>query len=451
MPRDGNFDKPFKRFDRDKKFSKRPGGFDRDRERPPRRREDDADERSDFKPEFSPRPSVPEVPIPEGVPVAHLKSAHYNTFLYRKMVSHIEGQANDGDMVAVRDKYGRFFGWAFFNSRSEILLRMFSREAAMPTDDSIRRRIADAVRLRRETFKLEEVTNAYRLVHAEGDGLTGLIADKFGDYVVIELFSLAMARRIDLIEDAFIDAGLSVKGFLLRVDKSIAQQEGIVIGKRHEPKVEKVIISEQGVRFSVDLAHGHKTGFFCDQRENRLALTKFTPGKRVLDVCCYTGGFAVYAASVGKAAEVTAVDLDENALVVAEENAAFNDATIQFTHADAFNFLRQAAQEGRQWDIVIVDPSKFVPRRTALEQGLHKYADLNRLAAGVVAPGGMMVTCSCSGPVDPATFIDTVGKATRSANRSMQIFRQTGAGPDHPYMADTPEGQYLKVIWSRLA
>jgi 23S rRNA (cytosine1962-C5)-methyltransferase len=394
---------------------------------------------------------VPEVPIPEGVPIAHLKSAHYNTFLYRKMVSHIEGEANDGDMVAVKDKYGRFFGWAFFNSRSEILLRMFSREPAIPTDDSIRQRIADAVKLRRDIFKLDETSNAYRLVHAEGDGLTGLIADKFGEYVVIELFSLAMFRRIELIEDAFIDAGLSVKGFLLRVDKSIAQQEGIVIAKHNEPKVEKVIIGEQGVRFAVDLRRGHKTGFFCDQRENRLALTKFTPGKRVLDVCCYTGGFAVYAGALGNAAEVTGVDLDENALVVAEENAALNNANIQFTHSDAFDYLRKAAAEGRKWDVVIVDPSKFVPRRTSLELGLHKYADLNRLAAGVVAPGGMMITCSCSGPVDPATFVETVSRATRSANRSMQIFRQTGAGPDHPYQADTPEGQYLKVVWSRLS
>ncbi|NLE30574.1 MAG: class I SAM-dependent rRNA methyltransferase [Phycisphaerae bacterium] len=447
MSKDEKYEKSFKRQDRNRKVSKKSGDFDRNK---PANRRNQREESDETEPGGSSRPQVPDVPIPEGVPVAHLKSAHYNTFLYRKMISHIEGNAADGDLIAVRDKYNRFFGWGFYNSRSEILLRMFSREPDMPTDESICRRIADAVRMRREIFKLDQTTDAYRLVHAEGDGLTGLIADKFGEYVVIELFSLAMFRRIDLIEDAFIDAGLSIKGFLLRVDKSIAQQEGIVIGKRHEPKVEKIIVNEQGVRFAVDLRRGHKTGFFCDQRENRLALTKFTPGKRVLDVCCYTGGFAVYAAALGQAAQVTGVDLDENALVVAEENAALNNATIEFTHSDAFNYLRQAAREGRQWDIVIVDPSKFVPRRTALEQGLHKYADLNRLAAGVVAPGGMMITCSCSGPVDPATFVETVGRAARSANRTMQIFRQTGAGPDHPYHADTPEGQYLKVVWSRL-
>jgi 23S rRNA (cytosine1962-C5)-methyltransferase len=399
---------------------------------------------------FEPRPPRKEIDLPKGVPVAHLKSASYNTFLYRKMIEKIDGEPANGDLVAVKDKYNRFFGWAFYNGQSEILLRMISREPEMPTDDFLRQRIISAVKLRRDVMKLDETTNAYRLVHAEGDGLTGLIADKFGEYVVIELFSLAMFRRLNLIEDAFIDAGLSVKGFLLRVDKSIAQQEGIVIGKHDEPKADKTLITEQGVQFAVDLRKGHKTGFFCDQRENRLALTKFTPGKRVLDVCCYTGGFAVYAASLGKAAEVTGVDLDENVLPTAMENAALNDGTVEFTHSDAFDYLRDAQNKKRQWDIVIVDPSKFVSKKAFLDVGLRKYADLNRLAAGVVAPGGMMITCSCSGPVDLATFIETVGKGVRSAGRTMQIFRITGAGPDHPFLADTPEGQYLKVVWSRL-
>lgn len=170
----------------------------------------------------------------------------------------------------------------------------------------------------------------------------------------------------------------------------------------------------------------------------------------MLDVCCYTGGFAVYAAAKGRAANVTAVDLDENALALAQENAKLNEATVEFTHADAFNYLRQVGTEDRQWDVAIVDPSKFVPKRALLEAGLQKYADLNRLAAKVVAPGGILVTCSCSGPVDQITFVQTLERATRSANRTMQIFDITGAGPDHPFQADTPEGQYLKVVWARL-
>jgi len=410
------------------------------------------DHAGDHKPKdsFETIPPRQQIAIPKGFPVAHLKSASYNTFLYRKMIDRIDGEPANGDLVAVKDKYDRFFGWAFYNGRSEILLRIISRQPGIPTDELLRDRIIHAVKLRREIMNLDTITDAYRLVHAEGDGLTGLIADKFGEYVVIELFSLAMFRRLNLIEDSFIDAGLSVKGFLLRVDKSIAQQEGIVISKHDEPKADKALITEQGVHFAVDLRKGHKTGFFCDQRENRLALSKFTPGKRVLDVCCYTGGFAVYAASIGRAAEVTAVDLDENILPTAMENASLNNATVEFTHCDAFNYLRDAQNKGRKWDIVIVDPSKFVSKKAFLETGLRKYADLNRLAASVVAPGGMMITCSCSGPVDHPTFIETVGKGVRSAEKTMQIFRITGAGPDHPFFADTPEGQYLKVIWSRL-
>jgi len=391
-----------------------------------------------------------DVTIPKGTAVAYLRSAHYSTFLYRKMIDRVDGSPADGDLVAVRDKNNRFFGWAFFNGRSEIVLRMFSREPEPPTDETIRGRVARAVALRRETLKLDEVTNAYRLVHAEGDGLTGLIADRFGDYVVLELFSLAMFRRLDVIEDAFIDAGLSVKGFLLRMDKSIAQQEGINATQRDESKADAAVIEEHGVKFRLDLKKGHKTGFFCDQRDNRLALTRFTPGKTVLDVCCYTGGFAVYAASKGGAAEVDGVDLDEKALPVAEENARLNDVRVRFTHQDAFDFLRQAEQEKRQWDMVVVDPSKFVPRRSSLELGLRKYQDLNRLAAKIVVPGGIMVTCSCSGPVDQATFIDTVGRAARQAGRTFQIFHVSGAGPDHPFHADTPESQYLKVLWARV-
>jgi 23S rRNA (cytosine1962-C5)-methyltransferase len=327
---------------------------------------------------------------------------------------------------------------------------MITTERTTVDDEFIRQRIRQAVQLRRDTLKLDSTTDAYRLVHAEGDGLTGLIADRFGRYVVIELFSLAMDRRIEMIEDAFIDAGLEVDGFLLRTDKAIALQEGIKPRKRSETKTDSTIITENGVKFAVDLKRGHKTGFFCDQRDNRLALTAHTRGKRVLDVCCYTGGFSMYASTLGHAAEVTAVDLDENALVTARTNAKLNNASVQTIHADAFDFLRDAQKQGRQWDVVIVDPSKFVSKRAMLETGLRKYSDLNRLAAGVVAPGGLMVTCSCSGPVDQETFITTVSRATRYAGRTMQIINLTGAGADHPFLGDTPESRYLKLIWARV-
>jgi 23S rRNA (cytosine1962-C5)-methyltransferase len=394
------------------------------------------------------RPEGP--PVPAGVPVVHLKSIHFGTFFYEKMIGLVQGSPADGELVAVADKAGRLFGWGFYNGRAPLRLRMFSRTAERPEDAEIGRRIIQAVKLRRELLKLELVTDAYRLIHAEGDGLTGLVADRLGGHVVIELFSLAMYQRLGAIQDACIDAGLSVGEFIVRVDKTVAEQEGIPPHRLRDPKAPSTVITENGVRFAVDLAKGHKTGFFCDQRENRLALSHLAAGKRVLDVCCYTGGFALYAAARGQAAEVTAVDLDEKAIAVAEKNAALNGVAIQIDHADAFDFLRHAVAASRQWDVVVVDPSKFVPRRTAMELGLRKYADLNRLAAAAVAPGGILLTCSCSGLVDQATFVQTVGRAVRTAGRSLQIFAITGAAADHPFQADTPESQYLKAVWGRV-
>ncbi len=396
------------------------------------------------------RPPKPAPEIPPGTPIVHLRSVSYGTFLYEKMIGSVEGGPSPGDVVAVVDKRNDFFGWAFYNPRSKIVLRMISHEGPYPDDALLAQRVRSAVLLRRGMLALDGVTDAYRLIHAEGDGLSGLIADRFGPYVVLEIFSLAMHRRLALIEDALIDAGLSVKAFLHRMDRKVAQLEGVGATRRKEPHLEDLAITEHGMRFHVDLRGGHKTGFFCDQRDNRLALTALTPQKRVLDVCCYTGGFAVYAAAKGAAGETTGVDLDEKALEVASANAKLNDVPVRFRHADAFNYLRDTAAAKQQWDVVVVDPSKFVPTRATMDLGLRKYADLNRLAAGVVAPGGVMVTCSCSGLVDVPTFTQTVARAVRAAGRTYQIFRVSGASPDHPFHADTPEGQYLKVLWGRV-
>ena len=397
------------------------------------------------------RPAWREGPeLPAGVPAVHLKSIHFGTFFYDKMIGRVDGRPADGELVAVADKAGKLFGWGFYNGRAPLRLRMFSRSAERPDESEIARRIAQAVKLRRDVLHLDAATDAYRLVHAEGDGLTGLIADRLGPHVAIELFSLAMYQRLGTIQDAFIDAGLSVQEFVVRADRTVAEQEGIPLHKLRDPKAGSAMITENGVRFAVDLAKGHKTGFFCDQRDNRLALSRLTAGKRMLDVCCYTGGFGVYAAKLGQAAEVTGVDLDEKALPVAARNAELNEVRIHFDHADAFDYLRRAAAEHRQWDVVVVDPSKFVPRRSAMELGLRKYADLNRLAAAAVAPGGILLTCSCSGLVDQATFVQTVGRAIRTAGRTLHIFNITGAAADHPFSAETPESQYLKAVWGRV-
>lgn len=402
-------------------------------------------------PKRPPSPASPPVELAPGRPYVGLKSVSFGSFIFEQMVDRVQGDVFNGDLVPVLDRHGRVFGWGFYNGASRIALRMVSHGSAEPDESFIAQRVRQAVMLRRQTLGLDLCTDSYRLIHSEGDGLSGLVADKFADYVVIELFSIAMHRRIEMIEDAIVDSGVSVREFIIRADERVCKQEGFTLDRRQlDRKDRQVVITENGVKFNVRLARMHKTGFFCDQRDNRLALTALTPGKRMLDIACYTGGFSCYATAIGKAASVQGVDLDEKALEVAQQNAALNGAHIDFTHRDAFDFLRESAQSGKQWDVVVVDPSKFVPNRTMMDVGLRKYADLNRLALSVVAPGGVILTCSCSGLVDQATFVQVLDGASRSAGRKMRIFRISGAAGDHPFGPDAPEASYLKAVWARV-
>jgi 23S rRNA (cytosine1962-C5)-methyltransferase len=382
------------------------------------------------------------------VPTVQLKSVGAGTFIYERMVGKVHGRAGDGDLLAVVDKRGQMVGWGLYHSRSQIAVRMVARQAQRPADDWLARRVGQAVRMRTDTLGLGRASDAYRLIHAEGDGLSGLIVDRFADGVVIELFSLAMYQRLRQIEDAIIDAGVGVDEFAVLADKTVCRQEGFTLGPEHRSRPRDVVITEHGVSFHVRLGGGHKTGFFCDQRDNRRALAQLTPGKRVLDVCCYSGGFSCYAATVGHAASVEGVDLDEKAVAAAASNAELNGADARFTHADAFDYLRSAEAAGRQWDVVVVDPSKFVRRRGEMDSGCQKYIDLNRMACSVVRPGGVLLTCSCSGLVDEGAFANLIRRAAGYAGRSLTIFNRTGAAADHPYTPDTPEALYLKAIWA---
>jgi len=223
---------------------------------------------------------------------------------------------------------------------------------------------------------------------------------------------------------------------------------------KSEP-VHKVRIVENGVNFEVDFAQGHKTGFFCDQRDNRLKLSRLVQGKTMLDLCCYSGGFSIYSKLHGGAAEVTAVDLDEKAILMAKRNANINAQNgplrIDFVHADAFVYARQMVRNGKLFDVVLLDPPKFVlGRDEEKEEGLKKYNDLNMLGLQCVRRGGLFVTCSCSGLVSPAEFEKVVIKAAQRLGRRLQILDMTGPGWDHPFLSTYPEGRYLKVLWARV-
>lgn len=407
-----------------------------------------------------PRPQLPleSISKPES-PWVQLRNASRNPLIYKRMIGTQDKAAQPGDVVQVYDRLGAFFGRGIYNPHSEIMLRMLTLGDHAVDDAFWQARISAAASLRRR-LGLELHSDAYRLVHAEGDQLSGLIVERYADVLVFEFFSLGMYQRAAEIAGN-LKATLGLPKSLdrpdqtsdqwrvhYRVDERIADLERITL--KDQAEIRPVTVREHGIRYRVDVASGHKTGFFCDQRDNRHRLATLCADAEVLDVCCYTGGFSLNAKLRGNAADVTAVDLDENAIAMARKNADLNQTRINLVHADAFAYLRQMRQNGRQFDVVILDPPKFAPNRASLEEALEKYHDLNVLGMSVVRPGGVLLTCSCSGLVDEATFLDIIMRAGRRVDRSVQIFEKCGAAPDHPVSLDCPESGYLKANWLRV-
>jgi 23S rRNA (cytosine1962-C5)-methyltransferase len=304
-----------------------------------------------------------------------------------------------------------------------------------------------ALDLRLRLLALTENTDAYRVISSDGDGLSGLVVDRFGDTLSVEVHSLGMFQRLGRLLPV-IHQRLGTKRQVISVDDFIARVESIRFAAPAD--VRSVKIREHGVRYEVDFASGHKTGFFCDQRENRRKLAALVKDQRVLDCCCYTGGFALAAKVLGGAADVTGVDLDEKAIEQAKRNANLNQARIDWVHCDAFSFARQMQRNNTRWPVVILDPPKFLMSREEELEGRRKYEDLNGMGMNVLEPGGLLVTCSCSGLIDMEGFEELVTRAAYRLGKRLQFLDRTGAGADHPVMANCLESRYLKVIWARV-
>lgn len=388
-----------------------------------------------------------------------LRSATSHPFVFKRMVRAIDPAAKAGDVVHVYDKRGDLFGHGLFHGNSNITIRMLTR-GDVPVDDAFwRSALTQAVELRR-ALRLDDVTDAYRVVHAEGDGLSGLIVERYADCLVFEVFSAGMFQRVNMIADILKDL-LGAPSSLDRPDATFSDWRVIVRADERIQRIEQfdvpaqnahgtVTIREHGVRYRVDMAGGHKTGFFCDQRDNRLRFANLCRDASVLDLCCYSGGFGLCAKLLGGAKEVTSVDLDEDAMAIAKKNADLNNQRIKFAHADAFIYLRQMIDNGRQFDAVVCDPPKFATSREEFDTALRKYHDLNALAMQVIRPGGVLLTCSCSGLVSMHRFVETVQAAGRRAGRMLQRFELSGAAPDHPVLSNCPESEYLKAFWCRV-
>src|SRR5918993_4799234 len=389
---------------------------------------------------------------PENLPVVAIRAAGHHPFVYRKMViGPVSGvRPADGDLVRVIDRDNLPVGFGLWNGRSQISLRLLAQGVHPPGLDFWKGKIERAVALRREMLGLDRVTNAYRVLHAEGDGVSGLIVDRFDDVLSAELFSLGMYQRIGPILSLVADS-LGTKHVRVHVDERIALAEDFSGRPLASPSLPpRVTIHEHEVRFRVQFEGGHKTGFFCDQRDNRRDLAPYCPGRSVLDACCYTGGFGLNALIRGESSEVTCVDLDEKAIALACENANANQVRPSFVHADAFGYMRQMGINGRQYGVVVLDPPKLIPGRLDISAGKRKYFDLNVLAMHLVEPGGLLLTCPCSGLLSREEFVILLRAAARKAGRSAQLLAATGASADHPVGLDALEGAYLKAIWLRM-
>ena len=387
-------------------------------------------------------------------PWAQLKYFTFQPAIFPRLLGHVSDDARPGDLVNVYDKGGKFTGAGLYNPRAKIPLRVVSHAQEPVSEAYFDAAIRRAVELRLNLFKLDQTTDAYRLINSDGDGLSGLTIDRYGDVLLCEVYSLGVSLRlhrwIELIHEL-----CGTKFARVHVDHDLGSLEGIKPSQFKELNAaapDRVKIKEHGVRYEVDFAEGHKTGFFCDQRDNRKEIARFTQGKRVLDLCCYTGGFSLNAKVLGGASEVTSVDLDEKAIAQATRNANLNQARLHFVHADAFAYARQMQQNKETWDVVILDPPKFIFTRDEHGnwEGRQKYEDLNQLALSLVKPGGIFVTCSCSGLLSEVDFESHVIKAAHRLNRRLQFFSKTGAGVDHPVYSNCLESRYLKVLWSRV-
>ncbi|GAA0184607.1 RNA methyltransferase [Lithospermum erythrorhizon] len=368
-----------------------------------------------------------------------------------------------GDMVLVADGTEKPIGWGFYNSVSMFCVRLMqfeddaSREAscALNVEQLLETRIDAAVKLRKDLGLPSSSANAYRLVNSEGDRLSGLIVDIFGDIAVIA----SSAAWVEKYRDQIMDCVLKVNGvnhLSWRPSVEILKEEGLDISASTEMNVsccpQSVKVMENGVSYLISL-EGQKTGFYADQRENRHFISTIAEGRSVLDICCYTGGFALNAAN-GGALKITGVDTSLPALEIAKENIILNDLDperISFLKHDATEFMKGAISRGESWDIVILDPPKLAPRKKVLHNASGMYRNLNSLAMRLTKRGGILMTCSCSGAMTQSgTFLRILQGAASMAGRRITVLRQAGAACDHPVDPAYPEGAYLSNVLLRV-
>ncbi|MDB4991350.1 MAG: m5C1962 methyltransferase RlmI [Myxococcaceae bacterium] len=390
-------------------------------------------------------------------PIVQLHRSHAapiaagHPWVFAQAVARVTGAPNAGDEVLVEDPTGRPLGRGFWSPDSAIVVRILTRSEGEVVDDALfKRRIEDARDARRLVGLPSLSTSGYRLVHAEGDGLPGLIVDVYGDVLVLQLLTIGIVQRRTQISAA-LAAAMSPRAIVVGASGAGARRaEGDAIEGEllfGEP-VERLSFRERDLRFELAAGGTQKTGYYFDQREHRAEVERLAAGRDVLDACSYVGGFAL-AAARGGARSVLALDSSQPALTQGRELAELNGLSqIAFERADVREELARMSGAGRKFGLVIFDPPKFVPTIKHLEKGRRAYRQLNAHAIRLVEPGGVLVTCSCSAALSETDFLRMLAFAAGDARRELCILRVGKQGPDHPLMPGFGEGSYLKTAFA---
>ncbi|SET47528.1 23S rRNA (cytosine1962-C5)-methyltransferase [[Clostridium] aminophilum] len=369
-------------------------------------------------------------------------------WVFDNEIASMEGNFEDGDIIQVEDFDGFFLGYGFINSRSKIRVRMLSRWRKEPIDaDFIRERVRKAWDYRKKVID----TSSCRVIFGEADWLPGIVVDKYEDVLVVESLALGIDRLkmmiLDDLKECLAEDGIRIRGIYERSDAPVRRKEGLApvkgfIGEEFDPNVE---ICENGVKYIVDVANGQKTGFFLDQKMNRLAMQPLCRGAKVLDCFTHMGTFALNA-GLGGAREVTGVDISEFAVKEAERNAKLNglDQTVKFVCANVLDYLPELEKKGEKYDVVILDPPAFTKSREATKNAIRGYREINMRGLKLVKDGGILATCSCSHFMTQELFTKTIAEAARSAHKRLRQLQFNTQGPDHPILWGAGDSYYLK-------
>jgi len=364
-------------------------------------------------------------------------------WIYASEIETVDGAFENGDIVDVQDFRGKFIGRGFYNPASQISLRILTRNDEPCDRAFFAKRIQDAWDYR----KLLCDPNSCRLIYSESDFLPGLVVDKYGDVLVLQSLSLGIERIKDMIADLLMEI-VQPMGIWERSDVPVRRLEGMeqVTGLLRGEVPDLVDMKENGIIFGVDVKNGQKTGFFLDQKENRAALKPICKDAKVLDCFCHNGSFSLHAAKFG-AKSVLGVDISEEALVVARENARKNNLTnVTFEAHNCFDLLRELTDAGEKFDVVILDPPAFTKNKAALQSALRGYKEINLRGLKLVRPGGFLVTCSCSQHVLTEMFQNMINEAARDAKKRIRMVEYRTQATDHPILPQSIETKYLKTM-----